>query len=229
MDLRGYNLSDRPASRSAYALQNLCSDVAAVVRSTEAHRAHIIGHDWGGVIAWTFASKYAELTNKLIIINAPHMAVYMRKAKMPPQLFNSWYIAMFSIPGVAEHLLSANNFFLLRKMFSSFPFQKAAFSQKDIDEYVRIFSSPGALTAALNYYRANLTNRGALSLGRDAHISAPTLVLWGEKDPALSLGLLSGLDEFASHLTIRRFANASHWLQNELPDVVNDEIIRFLR
>src|SRR5207244_2516240 len=101
-DLRGYNLSDRPSPRAAYDLRRLVADVAALVRATGHTRAHIVGHDWGGVIAWAFAGAHPELLDRLVILNAPHMDIYLRKVWRPPQVFRSWYVLFFQIPRLPE-------------------------------------------------------------------------------------------------------------------------------
>lgn len=227
-DLRGYNLSDRPSERSAYRLRHLVADVAAMVRATGAQRAHVVGHDWGGIIAWTFAGQYPELVDKLVILNAPHMRIYFKKVRRLPQLLRSWYVLFFQLPFVPEGALAACHFRAVRRMFEKSPARKGAFSKADIGNYIEALAHPGALTAALNYYRANM--RGdQLGLARSSHIDAPTLVIWGERDPALSIGLLDGLEQVAPRVTVHRIPDAGHWVQNEAPDEVNRVLISFLR
>jgi pimeloyl-ACP methyl ester carboxylesterase len=225
-DLRGYNLSDRPASRNAYHLRHLIDDVAALVRATGFPRAHIVGHDWGGVIAWTFAGHHPNLVDKLAILNAPHMDVYLRKVWRPPQMFKSWYVLLFQIPRVAEWALSARNFGAVRAMFTRIPARRGAFTPEDVNEYVAALSPPGALTAGLDYYRANLRSDG-VALARSARIEAETLVLWGERDPALATNLLDGLQRVAPRLQIHRLPDVSHWIQNEAPEEVNRRLVEF--
>jgi pimeloyl-ACP methyl ester carboxylesterase len=227
-DLRGYNLSDRPAEREAYHLRHLVADVAALVKATGHPRAHIVGHDWGGVIAWTFAGHYPELVDRLAILNAPHVKIYLRKVRRPPQIFRSWYVLLFLIPRVAEWALTARDFSAVRDMFMRMPARRGAFTEEDVNEYVAALSPPGALTAGLDYYRANLRSDGA-DLARSARIGAETLVLWGDRDPALSTNLLDGLQEVAPRLRIRRFADVSHWIQNEAPDEVNRLLVEFFQ
>jgi pimeloyl-ACP methyl ester carboxylesterase len=227
-DLRGYNLSGRPPNRRAYHLRHLIADVAAIVRATGCPRAHICGHDWGGVIAWTFAGASPALVDKLVIFNAPHMRIYLRTVWRPPQLFRSWYVLFFLLPRVPERALSARNFQAVRRIFRRMPARPHAFSEDDIDRYVTALSAPGALTAALNYYRANAGSDG-LSLASSARIGAETLVLWGDRDPALAPALLTGLDAVAPSLQVVRFADVGHWIQNEAPEEVNPLLIEFLR
>ncbi|PWT81795.1 MAG: epoxide hydrolase [Blastocatellia bacterium] len=226
-DLRGYNLSDRPAGRAAYHLRHLIDDVAAVVRATGAPRAHIVGHDMGGVIAWTFAGHRPPLVDKLVILNAPHPQIYLKKVRRPPQMFKSWYVLFFQVPRLPELALSARNFSAVRDMFVRMPFRPNAFADADVDQYIRAISSPGALTAALNYYRANLRSE-SVHLARSARIAADTLVIWGDHDPALDNSLLDGLDHVVPGVQIHRIADSGHWVQNEVPDEVNRVLIDFL-
>ena len=120
-DLRGYNLSDRPADQSAYRLEHLVRDVAALVRATGHPRSHIIGHDWGGVIAWAFAGQYPQLVDKLVVLNAPHLKIYFKKVRYPRQMLRSWYVLFFLMPRLPEFVLSAKNYRAVRKMFKRLP------------------------------------------------------------------------------------------------------------
>lgn len=228
-DLRGYNLSDRPRERSAYELRHLIADIKAVVDAAGAGKAHIVGHDWGGILAWTFAGQHKEMTDKLVILNAPHFEIYMRKVKSPPQMFMSWYVGFFLLPNVPELALSANDFAVVRKMFRDKPTQKNAFSKSDIDDYIEMLARPGALTAALHFYRAGILSKQGMKLAREARIEADTLVIWGDHDPALSLVLLEGLERVAPRVQVHRISDASHWVQNEKPYEVNKVMIDFLR
>jgi len=228
-DMRGYNLSGRPAEQSAYRLSHLVADVVALVNATGYPRAHIVGHDWGGVIAWSFAQQHPELVDKLVILNAPHMKIYLEKVKHPRQMLKSWYMLFFLLPRLPELALSASNFRAIRRMFRSGPANKEAFSDQDTEDYIDALSQPGALTAALNYYRANLTMAGARAFARPVPINAETLVIWGELDPALGIELLDGLDKVAPRVQIQRILHSSHWVQNEAPTEVNRALINFLK
>ncbi len=226
-DLRGYGTSDRPVDRDAYHLRHLMADVAAIVRATNWPRAHLVGHDWGGIIAWSVSGHYPELVDKLVILNAPHLQLYTRKLWRSSQFFRSWYVGLFLVPGVAEWLLSARDFRALRAMFRAGAGRALPFTSEDINAYVAQFRAPGALTAALNYYRANAVNDG-MRLGAAARTAAETLVLWGDRDAALGTALLDGLTEVAPKVRIHRFPDAGHWVQNEAADEVNRRLIDFL-
>lgn len=228
-DMRGYNLSNRPEEQSAYKLDYLVADVAALVRATGYPRAHIVGHDWGGVVAWTLAGEHPELVDKLVILNAPHLKIYLEKVRYPPQMLRSWYVLFFLLPLLPELFLSANNFQAVRTMFRLLPARSEAFNAKEIERYIEALSKPGALTAALNYYRANLTTESLRRFTRTTPINADTLVIWGELDPALGTELLERLDQIAPRVSIHRIRDAGHWVQNEAPTEVNQVLSDFLR
>ena len=228
-DLRGYGLSDRPGDQSAYHLRHLVGDVAALVRASGHPRAHVVGHDWGGIIAWSFAGEHPELLDRLVILNAPHMELYLRAvASHLPQLLRGWYAAFFQLPWLPEMALSAGDFQAVREMFRKAPRMKGAFPNEEIDAYVADLARPGALKAAIDYYRANM-GTGGLTLARRARVSAETLVIWGDHDPALTLRVLDGLEEMAPRVRLHRVHDSGHWVNNEAPDEVNRVMTRFLR
>ena len=227
-DMRGYNESDRPAERAAYHLRHLVADVAALVRAAGHPRTHIVGHDWGGIVAWTFAGMHPELLAKLVILNAPHLQLYVEKLWAPSrQTLRAWYLLLFRVPGLAEWALAARDYGAVRDMFRRMP-KRPAFSEEEIEAYVAALARPGALTAALDYYRENMTSVDAHQLARSARVAAETLVIWGEQDPALGVELLDGLPRVAPRVRVYRIPHASHWVHNEVPDEVNRELVNFL-
>jgi pimeloyl-ACP methyl ester carboxylesterase len=228
-DMRGYNLSSKPAKKDSYELNHLLADIVALVNATGYSRAHIVGHDWGGVVAWAFAERYPGLTDKLVIMNAPHMKIYLEKIRRSRQILKSWYMLFFQLPYFPEFALSAGNFRVIRRMFRSGPANREAFSGEDIEEYIAALSVPGALTAALNYYRANITVSNARRFANWRPINAEALVIWGELDPALSVELLNGLQKMVPRVHIHRIPRSSHWVQNEAPGEVNQVLLRFLK
>jgi pimeloyl-ACP methyl ester carboxylesterase len=223
-DLRGYNESDRPLARDAYRMEALVADVAALARGSGAARVRVVGHDWGGVIAWVFAAVHPELVERLAILNAPHPVLYRRRLAHPDQLVRSWYVGVFQVPGLAERLLAARDFALLRRMFTGTA-RPGTFSREQLDAYADAMRPPGALTAALEYYRANLRGRPVAAL---PPVTAPTLVVWGERDAALSVRLLDGLHHVAPHLTVRRLPHAGHWVHHEARNEVLQALVPFL-
>jgi epoxide hydrolase 4 len=224
-DQRGYGGSDRPTARDAYRLERLVADVAALVAATGAPRAHIVGHDWGGVIAWAFASVHPELTARLAILNAPHPEVYRKSLWRSGQLFKSWYAFLFLVPGLAERMLAAADFAAVRWMLSGGGGGGVSRSDADLEQAVAPLRVRGALTAALNYYRANA--RGAQFPPSGRRIETETIVLWGDDDQALSNRLLDGLDRHVRHLRVERLRGVGHWLQYQQPVIVNRLLVEF--
>lgn len=225
-DLRGYGESDQPRDELAYRLRHLVEDVACLVRSSGSRVASIAGHDWGGIVAWAFASAHPELLDRLLILNAPHLGLYSRNLWRSSQFLRSWYLALFRVPWLPERLLAARDFHAIRMLFERGA-KPGAFSAADVDEYVRALARPGALTAALAYYRAGTPDE--LRLAREARTIAETLVIWGERDRALSIRLLDGLEAFAPNLRLHRIPDAGHWVQSEAPEEVNGVMVRFLK
>jgi pimeloyl-ACP methyl ester carboxylesterase len=225
--LRGYDPSDIPPGREAYHLRHLVADVAALVRATGEPRAHIVGHDWGGVIAWSFAALHPQLVDRLCILNAPHIDLYAKSVRRLPQMLRSWYIAFFQLPWLPEKMLAARRYRAIRRIFRRGPARSGAFSREEADQYAEAMAKPGALTAALNYYRANFSLK-MLRRGPLPRIETPTLVIWGELDPALGVELLDGLEKIVPHVQVHRIPDASHWIQNEAPGEVNRALIDFL-
>lgn len=223
-NLRGYPPSDIPRHSSGCSLPHLVGDVLALAKATGAPRIHLVGHDWGGIIAWAFAGAHPELVDRLVVLNAPHMQVFRDKLWRGGQFLRSAYAGFFQLPRLPEAALSAGGFRLLRAMFkTALP---CAYSAADIDWYVETLAQDGALHAALNYYRAN-ARPGAMDMAR-VGVRSDTLVIWGERDPALSTGLLEGLERHVPRLRVHRIPQATHWVQNEAPDEVNRTLLEFL-
>lgn len=227
-DLRGYNLSDKPPGVSAYRINVLLEDVAGLIRQAGEEKASLAGHDWGGVLAWFFAMRHPEMVERLVILNAPHPAAYRRELRSWTQLRKSWYVFLFQVPGLPEQLIGAGDYDLIGRMLSRQPVHHEAFSAEDVQQYKHALARPGALTAALNYYRA-MGNPLRQSEREAVPISAPTLLLWGEQDSFLSLRLTEGLNAWVPNLRVVRFPDVSHWVQNDAPERVNRLMIDFLR
>ncbi|HVN06473.1 MAG TPA: alpha/beta hydrolase [Bryobacteraceae bacterium] len=224
-DMRGYNLSDHPEPVEAYRVPLMVEDVRALAVKLKAHRFILVGHDWGGVIAWAFAAAHPEMLDKLIIVNAPHPAVFARElAENPAQQKASAYFNFFASPQ-AEKFLEQNDFATLQGLIK--PWATPA----DVKEYLADWGR--GLTGGLNYYRAAHAHSpvdGAQSvqgmeLPQMPPIEVPTLVIWAEKDTALLTGNLNGLDRQVKHLTIRRIPDGTHWVIHEK----TAEVIAYMR
>lgn len=224
-DLRGYNTSDRPRGVRPYRVSELVGDVTALVRHLGVERAHVAGHDWGGMVAWHLAMHHPEIVERLVIANAPHPAAFRRELKTPDQVLRSWYVAFFQLPWLPEAALRRDDYAALRAVFRKEPARPEAFSRDDIARYRETFARPGALTAMLNYYRALLR----FPPPPTRVIEAPTLLVWGERDPHLSPRLTHGLERWVPRLRVERFPQASHWVLTDAPEQVNRSMAGFLR
>jgi len=228
-DMRGYNLSDKPEAVEQYRVPVIVEDFHALALKLKAKKFVLVGHDWGGVIAWAFAAAHPEMLDKLIIVNAPHPTVFARElANNPAQQKASAYFNLFTSP-TAEKFLGQNDFATLQGLMK--PWATPA----DLKEYVANWSR--GLTGGLNYYRASRLHSpvdgapapaegGALPVMPP--IEVPTLVIWGEKDTALLTGNLNGLEEHVKHLTVRRIPDGTHWVIHEKTAEVIKEMREFL-
>jgi pimeloyl-ACP methyl ester carboxylesterase len=230
-DLRGYGGSDRPAAVDAYAVPKLVGDVTGLIRALGHESAHVVGHDWGGSLAWGLAGASPQLVRSLTILNAPQGVVSARlRREDPGQRAKSWYMLLFQFPGVAEAWLADDDFANLR----SFVFDTAApgaFPPEDREVFVDALRRDGALTAALNYYRANMPPSSWL---RDPpeppEIAVPTMIVWGEADAYMDPLLLErSAATVTGPLRVERLPGVSHWVQQEVPDRVNELLLDFLR
>ena len=226
IDLRGYNESDKPSEVSDYRMGELLLDVEGAIRSLGYESCVLVGHDWGGAIAWTFAYEYPQMVDRLVVLNLPHPAKFAAGLLTPQQLLRSSYIFAFQIPGLPELLLQANDYQLLANVLTGMAVDKRTFSPADLAAYKDAAAKRGALTGMLNYYRANFFNGW---LNRDwGMLQVPTLMIWGENDLALGTELTYGTEEYVEDLTIRYIPNCSHWVQQEQPELVNQYIREFL-
>lgn len=227
-DLRGYNDSDKPEGVEAYRMTELVGDVAALIQALGEERAVIVGHDWGGALAYAFAMRHPEMTAKLAVLNCPHPEPFARALTEGDmaQLRKSWYMFFFQLPGLPEALLARDDFRMLKR-FAYDHAKRGTFGKQDVARYVEAFAKPGALTGAINWYRAMFRR----PQGGRAYpaIAAPTLVIWGTADHFLGEHLLRGMKRhFTGPFRVRRLPGVSHWVQQEAPKRVNALLREFL-
>jgi len=230
-DLRGYNESDKPKRVKDYAAEVVARDMQELIVSLGEKKAHIIGHDWGGGVAWTMTQHFPECINKLVVLNCPLPQVLLRNFFTNlRQLKKSWYMFFFQLPRLPEKYIGRDLHTFFYRGLRGWAHNKSAFSKEDIEEYVKAFQQPGAITGAVNYYRAAF--RGGLKSEnrKIKSIEADTLLIWGEDDQALGKELTYGMEKyFKNHFEIKYIGNCSHWVQHEYPEVVNKQILDFLR
>lgn len=229
-DLRGYGGSDRPAAVDDYAAPKLVGDVAGLIGALGHESAHVVGHDWGGGLAWALAGNRPDLVRSLTILNAPVGVVSARlRREDPAQRAKSWYMLLFQFPGVAEAWLSQDDFANLR----AFVFDDAApgtFPEEDREVLIAALRTDGALTAALNWYRANMPPASWLRDPPDPPaVTVPTLIIWGEADSNMGPVLLErSAATVTGPLRVERLPGVSHWVPEEAPDRVNALLTDFL-
>ncbi len=230
-DLRGYNDSDKPLS--GYDLDTLTADIHGLIQNLGYQRAHVVGHDWGGAIAWHLAHKFPQSLNRLAILNAPHPYRFLKEiASNLDQFRRSWYIFAFQIPGLPEWLIQQNLRDFVKAVFQEQSIRKSAFSAEATRIYQAALEKPGVLAAALNYYRQfwSPQNWRRNWDGSPEPITAPTLVLWGKDDALLSHSLTDNLESLiAAPFQLKFVAECGHWIQQEVPYTVNRELLEFLR
>ena len=226
-DLRGYADSSRPKGRSAYHIDPLMADVAALFDVLGARRRLLIAHDWGGLIAWSAAAMRVTPLDGLIVMNAPHPTIYGRlAARSLKQLMASWYVLFFQLPWLPEAVLKAGGAHAIRQSFVRNASNPSAFPPDVLETYCANFLKPGAATAMINYYRANTGI--ARGTRQERKIDAPTLLIWGEKDFALDIRLTEGNEEFVSDFSLARVPGASHWVQYDAVERVNTVMAEWL-
>jgi len=228
-DLRGYGLSDAPEGVENYAIDHLVDDVAGIIKAFGKSEAHVAGHDWGALVAWFFAGRHPEMTKTLTALSVAHPAALAEASRVDTdQLDRSRYVALFLQEGKAEHVLADEDNRRLRAMFALGP-NPDAVPHSVVDHFVRSLSRPGRLTAALNFYRANLGAGGGAwaALTQELKIATPTALIWGDQDPALgrrAVEATAGYVEGPYRLQV--LEGAGHWLQFERPDEVSKALTR---
>jgi pimeloyl-ACP methyl ester carboxylesterase len=226
-DQRGYNLSDKPIGIHHYRTPALATDIRELIHTFDRDRAIIVGHDWGGTVAWRLAMEYPDLVEKLVILNSPHPDAFRRELREnPAQQQKSWYMFLFQLPWLPETLIGQSPMTSVNVFFRRNAINQDAFSSYDLHAMATMLSQPGALTAMLNWYRAAF-RRSDRQPGTP--IIAPTLIICGEDDTALGKSLTYGLETWVPNLKIHYIPNCGHWVQNEAPDEVNAQLLEFLK
>ena len=222
-DLLGYGLSDKPQGLEPYRASAIVADLVALVHWSGAEQVAVVGHDWGGTLSYCLASEHPELVSKLVVINAAHPESYARALTRSLQLLRSWYILFFQLRGIAEWVVTRRwvFHFMMRRLVARKVRMTAARAEASRRELLR----PGAVRAALSYYRAAL--KWPIECARK--IVVPSLILWGDADPALDRRLLDDLPERIERVSVHHVEGAGHFLQWDEPKRVADEIVGFLK
>lgn len=219
-DLRGFGASDRPADVAAYRLPVVLRDVVAVLDRAGVGRVDVVGHDMGADLGWVLAATMPERVRRLAVLSVGHPAAFFAAGML--QREKSWYVLYFQFRGVAEEGLTRDGWRLFREWVAG---------AVDTERYVRDLSRPGALTAALNWYRADSPVAGFAGQARSLPpVRCPTLGMWGAQDFALTEGQLTGS---AAHVQgewrYERIEDAGHWLPLDAPDKVTALLLDHLQ
>lgn len=216
-DQRGYNLSEKPQSVGAYRQEQLSRDIVELVEGEGRDSARVVGHDWGGMVAWDLALRYPAVVDRLAIVNAPHPTAFRRQLlSNPAQIRRSWYAYCFQVPWLPERLCRYDEFRFLERALRAMA-APGTFSDADLERYRRAWSEDGALTGMLNWYRASARYPPTPPRER---VDAPTLLVWGTDDAALGTELAIDSFEFCDRdrRRLELFEGTSHWVQHEEPE-----------
>lgn len=216
-DQRGYSPGARPAGRRAYVMTELVADVVALLDAAGTGRAHVVGHDWGGAVAWALASAQSDRVASLTVLSTPHPRALLAALRCSDQGLRSSYVGFFQLPICPEQVLLTANAAVLRRVL-----RRSGLSEGWTDAYVTRQQQPGALTASLAWYRAI-----ALSGMPPGDVPVPTRFVWSSGDAALGrrAAELTG-DHVSGDYDFQVVDGAPHWLPEERPELVASAILR---
>jgi len=224
-DTRGYNLSSKPQDFEAYQVDGLADDIHGLIGELGAESARLVGHDWGGTIAWTTAMNHPEVVDRLAILNAAHPRRLQEGLHHPSQLRKSWYFFFFALPGLPEEVVHARDWHFFKHFLQD---ATPPYTPQEMERYVEAWSQPGAAAGMINYYRASVRQSQKEAAAKLRPISAPTLVIWGERDSYLGSELAEPHREDVPNLDhVERLPDASHWVHHDEAERVNQLLIDF--
>lgn len=230
-DLRGYGDSEKPTRIDDYAIETLMADVAALIDAAECRSVTLIAHDWGAIIAWYFAIRKLRPLERLAIMNVPHPFAAASAFRTWKQLRKSWYVFFFQLPWLPEAALGARGCRAVGEAIRGTSRHPELYRDSDLAVYRTAASQPGALRAMLNYYRAFVRGGGARrqrTLGAGI-IATPTLMVWGARDVALGIETTANTADWVADLTLRILPEASHFVQQDEPEIVSQLLVAWLR
>lgn len=211
---RGYSDTLRPNGRRDYKLSKLVNDIIKLMDDKGIKQAHIVGHDWGGVVAWALASWYPKRVATLTVISTPHPKALLKSLLFSKQIFQSWYMLFFQLPYLPEYILSRRNGQTLKNTL-----ERTGLKRPTAQEYVKYMLQPGRLKGAINWYRAiPYTLRETRTIGR---ITVPTLFVYGGKDDFLSEKAAKLTRQWVgSRYEYKFLPDATHWIPEDSPDML---------
>ncbi|QLK25984.1 alpha/beta hydrolase [Natrinema zhouii] len=225
-DQRGYNRSEKPDGVRAYRTAELARDVVALIATEGRDAAHVVGHDWGGIVAWDLACRFPGAVDRLTVVNAPHPTAYRRQLlSNPEQLRRSWYAVCFQLPWLPEFACRYDEYRLLERALRETA-APGTFSETDLARYRQSWDRTGALTGMLNWYRAATRYPPNPAIDR---VAAPTLVVWGEDDSALVPALAVDSAAFCAERRLEMLPGVSHWVPHEEPERLTELLLEHAR
>lgn len=216
-DLRGFGGSDKPVDRGAYAVRAVADDLIEVLDATGTGEVVVVGHDWGALTGWSLAGRYRDRVRGLVAISVGHPRAFVRS--LWDQAHRSWYAAAFRVPRIPEALLRHNDWQLFRWMLGSSP---------DLEEYIARLGEPGALNAALQWYRANAKLRDLISTSIYGDVDCPVLGIAGRRDHALGIAQMRASERFCRGPWSLEIVDSGHWVPLERPEVTSTMLTEFL-
>jgi epoxide hydrolase 4 len=224
-DLRGYNLSSRPDAVDEYTADKLAADVRGLILERGAQSALLVGHDWGGTVAWATAMNHPEVVDRLAILNAAHPRKLSQGLHNPDQLRRSWYFFFFAVPELPEAVVHANHWHFFRHFLHD---AQPAYTPEEMERYIEAWSQPGAATGMINYYRSSVRQSQKKAEAALRPIQAPTLVIWGQRDDYLRPELAEPEHDDVPNLDrVERLPDASHWVHHDDAERVTRLLIDF--
>ena len=234
VDMRGYGETDRPPKVSDYGLSSLSQDIIELIPALGYTQCTaLVGHDWGGAVAWATAARRPELVKKLIVMNCPHPKLMLKNiAGNWKQLMKSWYMFMFRVPKLPEFIFTMKDYAYFNGVFRGRKAgvrNRAAFPPEILEAYKYIFSQPGALTPPINYIRCVFAVDESLKAAfRSKKIENETLLIWGDDDQFLESSMADRHSELVTKLSVEHIPNCSHWVQQDAYEKVNQLMTDFL-
>ena len=224
-DMRGYNLSTRPRAVKAYDTHQLTADLGGLIQERGAEKALLVGHDWGGTVAWTMAMNHPEVVDRIAILNAAHPRKLSEGLHHPGQLRKSWYFFFFDTPDLPESVVRANDWHFFRHFLRD---ADPTLTPEETSHYVEAWSQKGAATGMINYYRSSVRTSPKKAEAALRPIKAPTLVIWGDEDRYLGKELAEPEHDDVPNLDrVERLPHASHWVHHDAAPKVNDLLTDF--
>ena len=227
-DQRGYNLSDKPKGVAAYHIDQLALDIVGLVDALDYESVFLAGHDWGAAVSWWLATKYPERLKKMAVLNVPYPTMLLKafRERNWAQMRKSWYVLAFQIPWLAEYSFRKQNEGNGRNILLRIS-KEDTFSEDDLAIYEKSWEKVGAVTGMLNWYRSSGRVMHTISTPEKGSISVPTLMLWGEQDKALGTELIAPSIALCADGNVVTFPEATHWLQHDEADAINQHFVEF--